>query len=414
MKKTVLVISVVGVIIGILFSVGASFADSTIPPQTGQTVCYDMQSKEVECAGSGQDGDTQAGVEWPWPRFKDNGDGTITDNLTGLMWLAEPSCVGVNKTWQEAFNTISDFNTNPNKYTCTGYTAKYTDWTLPNVNELESLMINGKESIAEWLMKQGFKNIGTSGYATWWSSTTYADGIGEAWVVGMDWNKAVTRKDKSEKQDISLFLVRSAQTQAVSQVWQTGQKSSITPGDDGSLIRGMTWPSPRFTDNGDGTITDNMTGLMWLKNANCFEAKNWQAALDVIADFNLHSSSYGYSSYTASYSDWRLPNEKELHSLIDYSQTGPALQQGHPFINVRSGDDGVYWSSTSDTNEHLARYVSMISGKMFADDKSDAKYVWPVRSTQLPVSSTPVWDRDGNNKWSLPDIIYGLKVLSGK
>ena len=51
---------------------------------------------------------------------------------------------------------------------------------------------------------------------------------------------------------------------------KSGQTSSNATGDDGDLQRGVAWPDPRFTDNGDGTVTDNLTGLIWLKNANCF------------------------------------------------------------------------------------------------------------------------------------------------
>jgi len=57
-------------------------------------------------------------------------------------------------------------------------------------------------------------------------------------------------------------------------VEKTGQTTYYEPGDDGDLKKGVVWPNPRFTDNEDGTVTDNLTGLIWLKNANCFGAKN--------------------------------------------------------------------------------------------------------------------------------------------
>ena len=50
-------------------------------------------------------------------------------------------------------------------------------------------------------------------------------------------------------------------------------------GDDGDLEKGITWPNPRFTDNGVGTVTDNLTGLIWLKDANCFGPRDWSEAV---------------------------------------------------------------------------------------------------------------------------------------
>ena len=92
----------------------------------------------------------------------------------------------------------------------------------------------------------------------------------------------------------------------------------------------MAWPNPRFTVSGD-CVTDNLTGLMWAKNANLPNGtRTWQGALDYVASMNSGSGLCGYH-------DWRLPNRKELLSLIDYSQYNPALPLNHPFINVQSG-----------------------------------------------------------------------------
>jgi len=69
----------------IIFLSTGAFAGTINLPKTGQTICYDTSGNVISCAGTGQDGEIQAGVAWPEPRFADNGDGTITDNLTGLM-----------------------------------------------------------------------------------------------------------------------------------------------------------------------------------------------------------------------------------------------------------------------------------------------------------------------------------------
>ena len=117
-------------------------------------------------------------------------------------------------------------------------------------------------------------------------------------------------------------------------------------GQDGDIQAGVEWPSPRFTDNNDGTVTDNLTGLMWLKDANCFGAKSWSQAL---ADCNnLSSGSCGLSDGSVA-GDWRLPNRKELLSLVDYSQWDPAMPQGHPF-DIAQSEFIYYLSSTTDAN----------------------------------------------------------------
>ena len=71
-----------------------TFASTIQLPQTGQTTCWDKNGNVIPCAGTGQDGDIQAGVAWPNPRFTDNGDGTVTDNLTGLMWTQNANPAG--------------------------------------------------------------------------------------------------------------------------------------------------------------------------------------------------------------------------------------------------------------------------------------------------------------------------------
>ncbi len=120
---------------------------------------------------------------------------------------------------------------------------------------------------------------------------------------------------------------------------KTGQTTSYGTGDDGDLEKGVPWPNPRFTDNLDGTVTDNLTGLIWLKDANCFGAKLWTEAL---SDANgLASGSCGLTDGSIA-GDWRLPNYKELFSLVDAENSDPALPSGHPFTNVQSY---MYWCS---------------------------------------------------------------------
>jgi hypothetical protein len=150
-------------------------------------------------------------------------------------------------------------------------------------------------------------------------------------------------------------------------------------GQDGDKQAGVAWPSPRFTDNNNGTVTDNLTGLVWLKNANCFGRRIWK---DALGDVNTLASGKCGLSDGSKAGDWRLPNIKELRSLIDYSKNGPALPQGHPFSNVQSD---WYWSSTTcAANTGHACLVNMSNGSRYHDTKDFGHYhyVWPVRSGQ--------------------------------
>ncbi|MCP4293889.1 MAG: DUF1566 domain-containing protein [bacterium] len=149
-------------------------------------------------------------------------------------------------------------------------------------------------------------------------------------------------------------------------------------GDDGDLQKGVA-TSPRFTDNGDQTVTDNLTGLMWAKDANLNTVRmNWANAITFANNLTLGSDGSG-----ASYTDWRLPNANELASLIDRSNSKPALPTGHPFTNVQctNAETGFYWSSTTYAwNETIAWMVSMEFGDVYYYSNYVAYSVWPVRS----------------------------------
>ena len=120
-------------------------------------------------------------------------------------------------------------------------------------------------------------------------------------------------------------------------------------GQDGEYQRGVAWPAPRFTDNDDGTVTDNLTGLIWLKDASCSDlagtdydgAGSWTTALSA-----ANSLANGMCGLTdgSSAGDWRLPNVQELLSLIDYGRNSPSLPVDHPFTGVQPS---YHWSSTT-------------------------------------------------------------------
>jgi len=145
-------------------------------------------------------------------------------------------------------------------------------------------------------------------------------------------------------------------------------------GQDGEYQKGVA-VDPRFTDNGDGTVKDNLTGLIWLQDANCFASQTWFDALTV--SNTLASGACGLSDGSVAW-DWRLPNRKELESLLDLEQSYPALPAGHPFSGVQLGH--YYWSSTTYAGDpSFAWFVDLGYGNVVSDGKYNADYVWPVR-----------------------------------
>lgn len=142
-------------------------------------------------------------------------------------------------------------------------------------------------------------------------------------------------------------------------------------GHDGEFRRGLQWPHPRFRADGE-TAADLLTGLTWTRNANLTEFPlTWQESLDFIADMNRRGE-FGHA-------DWRLPNRRELRSLVSYQTLRPALPEKHPFVNVVLN---WYWTSTTAAiNPAYAWYVHMDGARMFYGGKSQYCLVWPVRGS---------------------------------
>ena len=184
-------------------------------------------------------------------------------------------------------------------------------------------------------------------------------------------NSTLTALQEGEGVWVKVYIPPPAQTA------RTGQTQSYVATDDGALQVGVAWPTIRFTDNGDGTITDELTGLVWMKNADCWGTMSWAAALSKISALNGPS---GCTGYTGTHSDWRLPNRRELRSLVDYGRYSPALPSGHPFTGVQTG---FYWSSTTYANNtSYAWYVYLSDGYVSYGFKTGSYYVWPVRGGQ--------------------------------
>jgi hypothetical protein len=176
------------------------------------------------------------------------------------------------------------------------------------------------------------------------------------------------------------------------QVPKTGQTPTVPlnpapTGSDGDLQKGVEWPNPRFTDNLNGTVTDNLTGLIWLKDANCFGTRIWADALSDCNNLAPPACSLGDGSVAG---DWRLPNIKELFSLLDFAYYSPALSDavgmghwtsGDAFTNVQSGN--YYWTSTTRSGiTGSAFYILVGVGWIGEAVKSNTYYVWPVKGGQ--------------------------------
>jgi hypothetical protein len=155
--------------------------------KTGQTLCYDELGNVIDCAGTGQDGEYQLGYE----RFIDNGNGTVTDNFTKLIWLKDANCIAAHYpafdqedvigdggvTWQHALDFVKGVN--DGTYPLCG--AGHNDWRLPNVGELKSIADPFP------FLQPPFANVQLpAGPALYWSSTTHASMTYSAWLVGMD------------------------------------------------------------------------------------------------------------------------------------------------------------------------------------------------------------------------------------
>lgn len=161
-------------------------------------------------------------------------------------------------------------------------------------------------------------------------------------------------------------------------------------GQDADFKKGIHWPNPRFTMNNE-TVTDLLTGLTWTRQANMSGfPMRWQESIDYIKSINERKL-FGFS-------DWRLPNRRELRSLISYQTHRPALPENHPFLDVFQG---WYWTSTSAAiNPAFAWYIHLEGARMFYGRKDQFFLAWPVRGQVDTILSATgqkhCFDREGN------------------
>jgi len=370
-------------------------------PQTGQTTCYDDAGNPIACANTGQDGDFVAGLAWPAERFSLYNN-CIIDSLTGLMWYRYAYTTNGVADWEFAVSSGNPYIT----------LCGSGGWRLPNINELQSLVNAEKNYSNLWLADEGFY-FPQSVNLTYWSSTSWAPDTSNAWTVNMVDGSVLPQEKLGNPHYV--WLVRSHQTPTAA-LWKTGQVIGWTtsPYDDGSLRIGTTWPDPRFTltycdgtgtcadqdedcdaDESNNIVKDNLTGLVWSVNANAEGLKTWDNALALAND--LTKCGYG---------DWRLPNSKELFSLVDRSQSDPALPSEHPFTNIQPEDGDLYWSSSSYASDpSMAWTMDMFDGALEPWLKTDTAFVWPVRGGKTrPYVLTVKKEGTGKGKITATDL----------
>jgi len=306
MKKYLAIILIIGVI-SLLFNSCDDNKKSKPSPYPIKT----FKTGQIASYADGDDGDLQIGVAWPEIRFTDNNDGTITDNLTGLMWEQVPDTTA--KTWANALT-----------YANNSTLASYNDWRLPNRNEIMSLHNFSEYRNDMWLNGQGFTGIQFDYY---WTSTTFAGNTVRVQIFNLGVSTAYFFAEPKTNTQHALICRNSS-----SKIMKTGQITSYADGDDGDLQMGVTWPASRFTDKGDGTVIDNLTDLMWQKTPDNTD-KDWSTSLTYANDSNL-----------AGYNDWRLPNYYELASLYNAEEITQSTWLNN---NGFSGIEASYWTSTN-------------------------------------------------------------------
>ncbi len=275
MKKLLLIVNILA-IKGTLIAQTVQKTMNNLP-DTGQTTSY--------TATFGEDNDYNINV----PSYTNNGNGTITDNITGLMWQQGDS----------GELTIE----NGILYCDNLVLGGFSDWRLPNKEESMSILNLDRNNPA--LNTTYFTNT-SAGY--WWTSTVQYNNANAIWVT----NAGGGTGPKLKTETISAGGTLKYHARAV--------RSSITPTNVAN-----------FTDNNDGTITDNVTGLMWQKSP-AINAYTWEQALDFAENLT-----------TANYTDWRLPNIKELVSLNSETTNTPSINTTF-FPTIASTK---YWSSTT-------------------------------------------------------------------
>ena len=301
---------------------------------TGQGKCYD-NDVEIPCPADGPffGQDSQyTGLE---PSFTANSDGTVSDNNTGLTWQQTPDVNGDGKINAADKLTYTAAGEHCEKLELAGQS----DWRLPDIKTLASLM--------DFLGTDPSGATGTISVVPFLDSTyfgfAYGDSAAGERITDVQFASSSTYADTKTSAGLMDFAVNFA----------TGRIEAYGSSGGGGIEkkffvlcvrRDNAYGANRFSDNGDETILDQATGLVWQK-ADSAKGLNWQDALAYCEDLSL-----------AGKDDWRLPDAKSLQSLVDYSRSPSTTQSAAidalfsvSAINNEAGqiDFPYYWTSTS-------------------------------------------------------------------
>lgn len=299
--------------------------------KTDQIQCYDVDGRVVDCSGSGQDGEMRFGIEWPIPRFEER-EGVTIDRLSGLMWTQDAGLTEFPQTWREALDFVEKMNREA--------ACGYHDWHLPERWELYSLVSHNRINPA-LPFGAPFENV-FAGY--YWTATTCKRLKDQAWYIHLGGGR-VYRGMK-----YGSYMVWPVRCHLQDHATASAAERYVVDKD---------------------MVYDQLTGLEWAKmDALSSDTLNWTGALEFIRSMNA-TSVHGHT-------DWRLPNVRELESLIDIRRHTPALSDGHPFGQIPQG----CWSSTTSVYEpRYAWVVYMQDGAVGVGYKKYADFhVWVVRS----------------------------------
>ena len=378
---------------GIFFNVidFISLPDSSV--SSANFAAYDGTNPTVTLASTGQqigyvagdDGSTKKGVAWSAAtRFTNNLDGTVMDNLTGLVWLQDAGCLGTAQ-WADGLAAVKQLASGDCRLS-DGSAAG--DWRMPNLAQLESL-IDASASGPALSAGHPFLNV-TGGI--YWSSTSYYGGVGgssSAWTIrssdGRYMNDTVANVKASAMNGV--WAVKGLGTDGIVQLQATGFHLPYADRDDGSVQAGVPLIFPRFVDHNDGTVTDTMTGLVWLKQADCIQG-TWSDVLSTIG--SLSSGQCGLTDGSAA-GQWRMPNRNELLSLADRAQTNMAQYFDYTYRNKDGSvfqapiftnyvETQYYWTSTTDAADQSAAWtVYSCDFGVYDVAKSNVGYALAVR-----------------------------------
>ncbi len=291
---------------------------------TRQSTCFDdvasMTCPSLGSAFYGQD----AQYDGFQPTYVDSGDGTVADEVTGLVWVQDPDLTG-----DGSINASDKLTSDEAPGYCDDLTfAGQSDWRLPSIKELYSLMDF-----------RGTDPSGLDGDLTPFIDTDYFDfaygdtAAGER-TIDAQYASSALYVSTVMLGDAAMFGVNFADGRIKG--YDLNHTADGTPGDNPFFVRcvrGASYGVNDLVDNGDSTISDQATGLMWTRG-DSGEGLNWQEALAWVQSRN--------AEVYLGYDDWRLPNAKELQSIVDYSRS--------PDTTSSAAIDPMF-SSTSITNE---------------------------------------------------------------